>query len=88
MTDETYKKNCDKLLSGFSGHRSRLASPKLLRLRKIQIYLVFHSTFRNFGFAEVTRHSEMKRKLSFLLHFSRFYRNFALKMKKGYGLQV
>ena len=31
------------------------------------------SIFRNFGFAELTIHSEMKRKRCFLLHFSRFF---------------
>jgi len=35
------------------------------------------STFRNFGFAEVTWHSEMKRKASFTFAFRSFFRNFA-----------
>ena len=34
---------------------------------------VLRSTFRNFGFAELVRHSEMKIKVPFLLHFTRFF---------------
>jgi hypothetical protein len=33
--------------------------------------------FRNFGLAEVTRHSEMKRKVYFPFAFRSFFRNFA-----------
>ena len=36
-------------------------SEKLLRLGKIQIYLAFRSTFRNFDFVEHTGHSEMRK---------------------------
>ncbi len=39
----------------------------------------FHSFFRNSGFAEVTVHSEMKKKiLVFFLHFTRFFVTLAL----------
>ena len=41
--------------------------------RKARFSFAFRPTFRNFGFAEVTRHSEMKRKTRFLLHFSLFF---------------
>ena len=38
--------------------------------------------FLNFGFAEVTRHSEMKRKSRFSFAFLSFFRNFAEKSAK------
>ena len=37
------------------------------------ISFAIHSFFRNFGFAELTGHSEMKRKATFLLQFIRFF---------------
>ena len=49
-----------KKASSFALHCTRfsvtLASPKLLRLgiKNKYIYFVLHSTFRNFGFAELT----------------------------------
>ena len=40
-------------------------------------FLAFPSTFRNSGFAELTWHSEIKRKASFPFVFLSFFRNFA-----------
>jgi hypothetical protein len=37
--------------------------------------------FRNFGLAEVTQHSEMKRKACFPFAFRSFFRNFAVKIE-------
>ena len=45
----------------------------LLRANK---FFVLHSIFRNSDFAELTRHSEMKRKTSFPFSFHSFFRNF------------
>ena len=38
---------------------------------------VFRQIFRNFGFAELTLHSEIKRKANFPFVFRSFFRNFA-----------
>jgi len=50
-------------------------------LRKDYIYLAFHSFIRNSGFAELTWHSEMKRKANFLFVFLSFFRNFGRNLK-------
>ena len=47
-----------------------------------KIHLVFRSTFRTFGYAELIMHSEMKRKTSFPFAFLSFFRNFANKLAK------
>ena len=49
-------------------------------LGKVQINLAFLSIFRNFGFAEVTMHSAMKRKSSFSFALLSFFRNFVADM--------
>ena len=62
---------------------------KLLRLgkKKEQVSLFCSRFFRNFGFAELTWHSEMKRKASFSFAFPSFFRNFAricrISLNKG-----
>ena len=43
---------------------------------------VLCSTFRNFGFAELTLHSKMKRKVNFPFAFRSFIRNFAVWKKR------
>ena len=52
----------------------RLKIAKVLRLgrKNKRVCFVLRSTFRTFGYAELTMHSEMKRKQAFLLHFARF----------------
>lgn len=50
--------------------------PHIWTIGKI-ISLDFYSLIRNFGFAELTSHSEMKRKVSFLFAFHSLIRNFA-----------
>ena len=45
--------------------------------RKANFPFAFLSFFRNFGFTELTRHSEMKRKANFPFAFLSFFRNFA-----------
>jgi len=44
--------------------------------RKASFPFASLSFFRNFGFAELTGHSEMKRKASFPFAFLSFFRNF------------
>ena len=43
------------------------------------ISFVWRVTLCNFGFAELTMHSEMKRKTSFPFAFLSFFRNFAIR---------
>ena len=58
------------------------SATKLLNFHK-KIHKITHlysriEFFRNFGFAELTMHSEMKRKISFPFAFLSFFCNFAL----------
>ena len=51
--------------------------PNLLLLGKKETsFFVLRSPFRNFGFAELTWHSEMKRRVNFSFAFLSFFRNF------------
>jgi hypothetical protein len=73
-----------RFLAEPSGRAERFAevSAKNLRnlnflKRKTSFPFAFLSFLRNFGFAELTLHSEMKRKTSFPFAFLSFLRNFA-----------
>ena len=63
---------------------------QILRLgnKNKRVCFVFLSTFCNFGFTELTRHSEMKRKANFPFAFLSFFRNFvrflSFSLYKGY----
>ena len=50
----------------------------------LQNPLFFTSFFRNFGFAELTMHSAMKRKTSFSFALHSFFRNSALIRARSY----
>ena len=56
--------------------------PNLLLLGKKETsFFVLRSPFRNFGFAELTWHSEMKRRVNFSFAFLSFFRNFGRNLK-------
>ena len=62
--------------------RSSIMSAKIQLIfgnsaKKTMISFVWRVTLCNFGFAELTMHSEMKRKTSFPFAFLSFFRNFA-----------
>ena len=69
-------------MSFFRNFATKVAKLLCLGRKNKSICFVLLSTFRNFGFAEVTMRSEMQRKMGFPFAFHSLFRNFARKLIK------